>query len=58
MIEATPDMQKQLAAFLAVSTRCADRAASSFALIGHGCGAALPVFVNFVLHKSITFRSG
>ena len=28
-----------------------------FALaLGHGCGVALPVFVNFVLHKSITFR--
>jgi hypothetical protein len=24
--------------------------------LGHGCGVALPVFVNFVLHKSITFR--
>ena len=24
--------------------------------LGHGCAVALPVLVNFVLHKSITFR--
>jgi putative flippase GtrA len=26
--------------------------------LGHGCAVALPAFVNFVLHKSITFRGG
>jgi putative flippase GtrA len=26
--------------------------------LGHGCGVVLPVLVNFVLHKSITFRGG
>jgi putative flippase GtrA len=26
--------------------------------LGHGCAVAIPALVNFVLHKSITFRGG
>jgi putative flippase GtrA len=26
--------------------------------LGHGCAVAVPALVNFVLHKSITFRGG